>query len=653
MANLKKFLQKVKAVPIPNMLSIFGEIQSKQIPYDASRDFHSLRKNTSPVVMEFFLPVVDAAIAYAAESLSAAVPEVYGLVKTRSGWAAEVEIRKNKRVVATYDKANTKLTAATFDPTVPGDQGIPMTDFPRIEPEEMAALCLLLIPLVCEMEAACATPTLQQDFAALAGISAPFALTENEKVAMYHCSIIADILDTVSVDLEMSGIPYRCDLSVPISGALICGFGTESLQHITITGKAQKAGVSMTMADAKALYANYLAGRTWTPAERMMIPTFSDDMPVMDEAIKIVKRITQTEHDTNPVVNVMWRGETSYGKSTGVAQAAAILNMPLLRMTCHPSMEAQDFRSSLIPVTEEESVDLDESAITPKLDQEEDDLVSKSLAYFAGLDQERRKAFLDAEAFFQDAMMDADMAYVDLLGFVPENTDSATACNLYLDVVSKIRQQALEAKLEAAEAEKTGTGKHKDNGTAFRHVASPYIKAMVNGYMVEIQECSRIRDSGVLVSINEFDRPGASIPLMTGAMAKRHPKAICVFTDNVGYASCRPVDPSVLRRMGMIIDSYDMPKEKLMARIRWNTKCQDNALLEEAYAVWQKVREFCQNNQITEGSVSATELERFVQALMYDGMDVFDEDLDDCIISKATSSIDDQKDIRAAVRALS
>ena len=37
---------------------------------------------------------------------------------------------------------------------------------------------------------------------------------------------------------------------------------------------------------------------------------------------------------------------------------------------------------------------------------------------------------------------------------------------------------------------------------------------------------------------------------------------------------------------------------------------------------------------------------------MCDGMDAFDEDLDDCIISKATSSLDDQKDIRAAVRAL-
>lgn len=42
------------------------------------------------------------------------------------------------------------------------------------------------------------------------------------------------------------------------------------------------------------------------------------------------------------------------------------------------------------------------------------------------------------------------------------------------------------------------------------------------------------------------------------------------------------------------------------------------------------------------------ELERFVQALMYDGLDCLEVDLDDCIISKATSSIEDQKGIRTA-----
>ena len=643
---LTKFVTQVRAKPVSADFGTF--ISTKQIPYDASKDRHPLRRNTNPVTVEFFSPIVRAVLCYAAKAPNSFIPAAFGLIRTAKGWAIETDVENGRKLVAAYDPNSKKLSASTFNPAVFEDPGTGLTNYPQVSDLEMAALCLLFLPLALEAEASCSAPSLQQDIDKIANISDLQNPTEDEIRSMYHLSVIADIMQTMDVELEQSGTPAAFDMSHAFTGPQVCGIETEKLIHIKTKGMAQKPGVELKMGEAKALYSSYSADRHWTPTELTLIPSFPDDMPVMDEAVKIVKRITQTEHDTNPVVNVMWRGETSYGKSTGVAQAAAILNMPLLRLTCHPAMEAQDFRSTLVPVTEEESVGLDESAIVPKADG--DDLVSQALAHYAGLDQDQRRTLLDAESFFQDAMMDSDMAYTELLGSVPENGDSVSVCKLYLDLVSKLRQQPLQEKLAAAK--KGDSGNHKPEGPAFRHVQSNYVKAMVNGYMVEIQECSRIRDSGVLVSINEFDRPGSVIPLMTGALAKRHPKAICVMTDNVGYTSCRPVDPSVLRRMGIIIDSYDMPKKKLMDRVKWNTGCKDSVLLKKAYDVWQKVREFTQNNQITEGTVSATELERFVQALMCDGMDAFDEDLDDCIISKATSSLDDQKDIRAAVRAL-
>ena len=50
--------------------------------------------------------------------------------------------------------------------------------------------------------------------------------------------------------------------------------------------------------------------------------------------------------------NFMWRGITSYGKSTGVELMAGFLNIPLLRMTCNSTMETQNFLSDIIPDTD-------------------------------------------------------------------------------------------------------------------------------------------------------------------------------------------------------------------------------------------------------------------------------------------------------------
>jgi hypothetical protein len=186
----------------------------------------------------------------------------------------------------------------------------------------------------------------------------------------------------------------------------------------------------------------------------------------------------------------------------------------------------------------------------------------------------------------------------------------------------------------------------KEEKPGFKHVLSAYMKALINGYLCEIQEPSRIRDSGVLVGTNDYERAGAVIQLMSGAMARRHKDALVIYTDNVGYASCRPIDPSVLRRCGMIVDSYELTEQMLKDRTRRNTGCKDEALLDRCYKAWSAVAEHCATNSITEGSVSPMELERLVQAMMLDGDDAFEQNLADCIISKATSSIEDQKIIK-------
>lgn len=189
----------------------------------------------------------------------------------------------------------------------------------------------------------------------------------------------------------------------------------------------------------------------------------------------------------------------------------------------------------------------------------------------------------------------------------------------------------------------------KSDAPRFMHVESNYVKALEKGYIVEVQEISRIKDSGVLVGLNEYDRAGAMIPLVDGTYTRRHKRALVVYTDNVGYNSCRPIDASVIRRMSFIIDSYDLPKEKTMARLELNTGVHNQGILEKCYQVWRKVRDFCYARGMTDGSISLSELEMWVLAVKLDGYGNFRENCIECVVSKATNDVEEQEEIISSV----
>lgn len=483
----------------------------------------------------------------------------------------------------------------------------------------------------------------------------------------YYLDAVRDIVLNLDPNMGDNQAPNEIDpnslTNEHISGLCMAESVSDSWEPriIKSVGAAPRySGGILTVAEAKQQFGSYSADRHWSVQERRLIPQLADDMPVMPEVLRIAKRITETQSDVNPVVNLMWRGVTSYGKSTGIKQLAAILDMPLLILTCHPNMEAQDFISQMVPDSKTEDILLDMNSvhttrsIVAATDQPRHPMLEKAVSNVLSLNEQEQKRILEGTDFITMALMDTDAAAQALLG--PGEPAIAVEELLWLhgQTVQEILTKPLRDKLAELEAITPEAKEKKEkNFLEFVHVCSPYLKAMANGYIVEIQEASRIRDSGVMVAINEFDRPNAVIPLMNGYTATRHPKAISVITDNVGYASCRPVDPSVLRRQSLIIDSYELPKELLLDRVKRNTGVSDSAFLERAYSLWEKVQSYCRQNAITDGSVSPMELERFVQAVKYDGMDSIPYNLDDCIISKATSDPDSQREIRTVCQTLS
>ena len=344
---------------------------------------------------------------------------------------------------------------------------------------------------------------------------------------------------------------------------------------------------SYDIAAAKAEFSSFADSRSWTAEEESMIPVFPKDMPVPAEVMTFARRFVKSRDFTVPINNMCWRGGTGFGKSTGAEMLACILHTPFVRITCSSQTELNDFLSQFVP--------------NPDADT---DTLAASLPTF------------------EEIKMDPVGAYEILTGRVDENIEP--------DAVMKARDEALVARSSASH---------------FKLVVSPFVTALERGWIVEPSEFGRIRDSATLVGLNNFDKPGSRIPLPTGGFVRRHHDAIVLWTDNVGYNSSRPVDPSFMRRMDFVIDSYELPKDRVLSRIKLNTGFDDDQLLDEMYQVWEAIRKYCKDRDITEGDISVVELERWVQLVMIEGESAITETCREAVVSKACSDPDTLQEI--------
>lgn len=361
-------------------------------------------------------------------------------------------------------------------------------------------------------------------------------------------------------------------------------FGTS---NVLCPKKDEPAAVSAhTVGDAKRQFQTYADSRKWTPEQEMRIPQYPDDYYVPDEVLEMCQCYLDGRGTKLPVSNLCWRGITGCGKSTGVALMACVLHMPLYIMTCSTNTETDYFLSAMLPVTS--------------------------------------KMKNTALPSIEDIWIDPEWSYEALTG---SHLDGATS------------QQCLEKYGEACSREDA-------RSAGYHLVNSEFIKGLECGAIVEIQEVSRIRDSGVAVGLNEYDHPGALIPLVDGTFAYRHPDALVVWTDNSGYNSCRSIDPSVLRRMSLIIDTFELDKEKVIDRAMYNT---DNALpratMTALYEVWDAVRSYCDKEDITEGDLSPSDLEHWAARLAKCGLGSARDTVRKYIVSKMTTDRETQERI--------
>ena len=88
---------------------------------------------------------------------------------------------------------------------------------------------------------------------------------------------------------------------------------------------------------------------------------------------------------------------------------------------------------------------------------------------------------------------------------------------------------------------------HSDK-VEYRYYPSEIVRAYENGWLLEIQEPTVIRDAAVLMALNSALEPDGSLNLPT-RIAHRHPDFIAVITTNRGYNGFRPLNEALRDRV--------------------------------------------------------------------------------------------------------
>ena len=118
----------------------------------------------------------------------------------------------------------------------------------------------------------------------------------------------------------------------------------------------------------------------------------------------------------------------------------------------------------------------------------------------------------------------------------------------------------------------------KSDTVEYRYYPSEIVRAYENGWLLEIQEPTVIRDAAVLMALNSALEPDGSLNLPT-RIVHRHPDFIAVITTNRGYNGFRPLNEALRDRV-QHAEKLDLPpKEVMMERVKAKTSYESEPVL--------------------------------------------------------------------------
>lgn len=424
----------------------------------------------------------------------------------------------------------------------------------------------------------------------------------------------------VNLDLEPSGnlkrVPRpQIDAGKFIPHVVVAGEFT-ILAKTSASKAIKSAEVIIEQKDFVGKFA--LHPRILTPLEQILVPKLPEWYVIPQEVLDVCKHAAVTTGRPMQMRNFLLRGPAGTGKTMGAQAIAAGLGLPYMKYTCSAQTEIYDFIGQIFPDSETGSTG------SATLDEE-----LKQLKAMGGITYKNVAEIMKLPGL-DDMDYDPEGTYKALTGTEKPDASSQDCMAVVLNKVTE-KVNALCKRIEPK----------KDGGQSFTYVETDFIKALENGYVVEIQEPTTIMQPGVLVGLNSLLEQNGSITLPTGKVIQRHPDAVVVVTTNVNYEGCRGMNQSIVDRMNLVKD-VDLPSPEIMVQRAMSvTGVTDEYLVSNMVKVVNNIAEYCRNNSITDGTVGMRSLLDWLISYEVTG-DAYTSALN-TVISKATAVEEDRE----------
>lgn len=386
----------------------------------------------------------------------------------------------------------------------------------------------------------------------------------------------------------------------------------------------QQPAVSIDKNDFTGKYA-FNPGRTLSAYEKAQIPEIEEWYILPPEIVSCCKHAKSSTGKTAPMRNFMLRGPAGTGKTAGARAFAAGVGLPYMKYTCSANTEIFDLVGQLFPDTDIPSTG------DQMLDEERKQLKDMGGMTFENVCQLMGLPGLD------DLDYDPEGVYQAISGTQKPNATTQECMALVMQRVTDKVQQLSYVKPDSKNAV----------GQTYSYTETDFIKALKNGYVIELQEPSTIMQPGVLVGLNSLLEQTGSITLPTGEIISRHPDSVVIITTNIDYEGCRALNQSVIDRMSLVMD-IELPSAEVMAQRAMSvTDFDDELTVSRMVQVVSDMTDYCRKNGITDGSCGMRSLIDWIISTEITG-DPYLSALY-TIVSKATTDWDDRERLVTAV----